>query len=120
MNKRLKSALIVEDDTLNAMAMEQSLADLHFADVRICGSLKGAISFVTDFNPDVLLLDVNLSDHSDGWAIAELVRETMSPTPVMLFVTGNPDAIPPHVARLGTVLAKPVSTEMIKTALSLD
>lgn len=114
---RSKAALIVEDDPLVAMATQQILEDEGYAPVEISRSAKSAIAMLQTSAPALLVLDAGLADRSDGWSLAELARETISPRPKMLFVTGSPEQIPPEIARLGTVLGKPCSEEQLRAAV---
>lgn len=101
------AALVVEDDAIIAMATEEILRSEGYDPVVVCATAKAAVECLATLAPRVLVLDAGLADRADGWMIAELARETVSPRPKMLFVTGSPEAIPSDIAKLGTVLAKP-------------
>ena len=66
---------------------------------------------------DVVILDVHLEDRSDGWALAELLKELGPRPPRIVFSTGSPEAIPPAIAELGTVLEKPYEPAELLAAL---
>ena len=103
----LGRALIVEDDALLAMNLEEALMRGGAEEVVVCNSVAAAMEELARLKPDILILDVQLADRDDGWAMAELVT-TLSPRPpVIIFSTGAPERIPEHVAQLGAVLAKP-------------
>jgi CheY-like chemotaxis protein len=103
----LGSALIVEDDALLAMNLEDELLRCGAREVMVCDSIAAAMDQLEHLKPDILILDVQLADRDDGWAMAELVT-TLSPRPpAIIFSTGAPERIPEHVAQLGAVLAKP-------------
>lgn len=106
-------ALVVEDDGLIAMTIEQALLDAGCAEVRLSASTVDAMDVLRAWHPDVVVLDVHLSDRDDGWAIAELLRELGPSRPQIIFSTGTPDAIPPHVAELGSVLEKPYQADAL-------
>lgn len=114
---KLKSALIVEDDALIALAAEEVVRSEGFDLVEICASAKAAVECLASLAPELLILDAGLADRDDGWMIAALARETISPQPRMLFVTGSPDAIPPEIAKLGIILAKPCSEDQLRWAI---
>jgi CheY-like chemotaxis protein len=116
-NHKVKSALIVEDDALIAMATEDVVRSEGFDRIEICSSAKAAVACLASLAPQLLVLDASLADRDDGWLIAELARETISPLPKMLFVTGSPDAIPPEIAKLGIILAKPCSEDQLRRAI---
>lgn len=116
-NAKNMSALVVEDDPIVAMATEEILRSEGYDPVVICASASAAVECLVTLAPRVLVLDTGLADRDDGWSIAELVRETVSPRPKLLFVTGSPEAIPSDIAKLGTVLAKPCTEEDFRRAL---
>ena len=103
----LGRALIVEDDSLLAMNLEDALMAGGAEAVVVCDSVAGAMEELERLKPDILILDVQLADRDDGWAIAELVT-TLSPRPpAIIFSTGAPERIPENVAQFGVILAKP-------------
>ena len=103
----LGRALIVEDDALLAMNLEDALMKGGAEAVVVCDTVAAAMEELVRLKPDILILDVQLADRDDGWAMAELVT-TLSPRPpAIIFSTGAPERIPEHVAQLGAVLAKP-------------
>lgn len=114
------SALVVEDDAIVAMATEEILRAEGYDPVVVCATAKAAIDCLALLAPRVLVLDAGLADRADGWSIAELAREIVSPPPKLLFVTGSPEAIPSDIAKLGTVLAKPCTEEDFLRALRTD
>ena len=103
----LGRALIVEDDPLLAMNLEEALMNGGAEAVVVCDTVAAAMEELERLKPDILILDVQLADRDDGWAMAELVT-TLSPRPpAIIFSTGAPERIPEHVAQLGAVLTKP-------------
>lgn len=116
-NAKNMSALVVEDDAIVAMATEEILRSEGYDPVVVCATAKAAVECLAMLAPRVLVLDAGLADRADGWSIAELAREIVSPPPKLLFVTGSPEAIPSDIAKLGTVLAKPCTEEDFLRAL---
>lgn len=103
----LGQALIVEDEPILALAMAEALHEAGADTVTTCHSTTTARAAMQALRPAILVLDVHLADRDDGWALAELAV-AMSPTPpLIVFSTGTPESIPPRIARLGHVLAKP-------------
>ena len=114
----LRRVLVVEDDPVLAMATEDTLRDAGVEEVHICPTTEGALEVLRNERPDALILDVHLADRDDGWAIAELVETLGEHSPRIVFATGAPQDIPPHIAELGSVLTKPYLPEAILAALS--
>jgi CheY-like chemotaxis protein len=90
-----------------SVAIEQALLDGGASSVAICSSTDEAMAELHRQPPDALVLDVNLADRNDGWALAELVVELNPRQPRIVFSTGSPERIPPEIAELGQILAKP-------------
>jgi CheY-like chemotaxis protein len=114
----LGSVVLVEDDALIALAIEQSLLDAGASTVTICTTTAEALAALRDSRPDGLVLDVHLADRDDGWALAELVNSVGPNPPRIVFSTGAPQDIPPEIAELGPVLAKPYDPAELVAALS--
>ncbi len=113
----LKRVLVVEDDPVLGMATEDTLREAGVEHVDICPTTDGALAILRTAPPDAIILDVHLSDRSDGWAIAELVESLGEHRPLIVFSTGAPQDIPPEIAELGCVLTKPYAAETLLAAL---
>lgn len=113
----LKRVLVVEDDPVLGMATEDTLREAGVEHVDICPTTDGALEILRTARPDAIILDVHLSDRSDGWAIAELVESLGENRPLIVFSTGAPQDIPPEIAELGCVLTKPYAAETLLAAL---
>ena len=89
--------------------------DLAVADVDDTVRVERDVVFVSDENdriallmealeqgdPVAIVLDVHLSDRSDGWALAELAELLGPRRPYIVFATGAPQDIPPEIAEIG-------------------
>lgn len=114
---QLRRVLVVEDDPVLGMATEDTLRDGGVEHVDICPTTDGALEVLKAQMPDAIILDVHLADRNDGWAIAELVESLGENSPRIVFSTGAPQDIPPHIAELGSVLTKPYAPEALLAAL---
>lgn len=114
---RIGSALVVEDDPILAMSIEDILTGGGASGVTVCSSTAAAFAELDRGRPDVLVLDVHLVDRDDGWALAELAAELGTHPPRIVFSTGHPEAIPPQIAQMGTVLRKPYAPEALLDAV---
>lgn len=114
---KLRRVLVVEDDPILGMATEDTLRDGGVEHVDICQTTEGAMDVLRADMPDAVILDVHLSDRDDGWAIAELIESLGEKGPRIVFSTGAPQDIPPHIAELGSVLTKPYAPEALLAAL---
>ena len=110
-------ALVVEDDAILGMALADTLRGGGAKSVEVCVSIGEAMAKLEKTRFDVVILDVHLEDRSDGWALAELLKELGPRPPRIVFSTGSPEAIPPASAELGTVLEKPYEPAELLAAL---
>lgn len=117
-DRRIGTALVVEDDPILAMSIEDILLGAGSPHVVVCSSTQQALAALEKERPDVVVLDVHLVDRDDGWAVAELVTQLGPQRPRIVFSTGNPGAIPEAIAELGTVLTKPYAPEALIEAAS--
>ncbi|WP_066559510.1 response regulator [Croceicoccus bisphenolivorans] len=117
-DRRIGTALVVEDDPILALSIEDILLGAGSPKVVVCSSTQQALAALEKDTPEVIVLDVHLVDRDDGWAVAELVAELGPQAPKIVFSTGNPGAIPGAIAELGTVLAKPYAPEALIAAAS--
>ena len=115
---RLGRVLVVEDDPLLSMAIEQALVDAGAADVVVCPSVACAMTALEEGPADAIVLDVHLADRDDGWALAELVAMLGPKRPRIVFSTASPEDIPPEVAEMGPVFAKPYDPAQLAEVLA--
>ncbi len=109
--------MVVEDDGILAAALEQAFADAGVTHIVICPSTEAALHALDDARPDAVVIDVHLTDRDDGWAIAELVGMLGPRPPRIAFSTGSPQDIPPRIAEMGQVFAKPYDPSDLVRAL---
>ena len=109
--------LVAEDDAILALTIEQTLLDAGVRNVEICASTKEAMQALSASKPDLVVLDVHLTDSDDGWAIAELVQSMKPRAPRIIFSTGAPQDIPERIAAMGPVLEKPYDVQDLVTLM---
>ena len=108
-----KRILVVEDESVVAMMLTDSLEELGFDPIEVVGSCRAAVASATTQTPDVALLDLRVLD-GDTTSVAELLRDRNIP---FVFMSGDPNG----AARLGfvgaAVLGKPFSPADLQGAL---
>lgn len=118
--RALGPALVVEDDGLVAMDIADALGEAGAAPVTTCASVAEAMAQLEQYVPSILVLDVHLADRGDGWALAELAIQLGENSPLIIFTTATPEAIPDTAAGLGRVLPKPFSTAALVSLIQQE
>jgi CheY-like chemotaxis protein len=116
--RTLGRVLVVEDDPLQAMALEEALRDAGAADVVLCPSIACTMGALEQGPADAIVLDVHLADRNDGWALAELVDMLGPKRPRIVFSTASPEDIPPDIAEMGPIFEKPYDPALMAAALA--
>lgn len=80
--------LIVEDESLVAMNIEQTLVEAGFHVIGIVDTEEDAIEAAQRLKPDIVLMDITLREGNGVAAAAEIYRMLKLP---VLFLTGNTD-----------------------------
>ncbi len=86
MNER--RILIFEDEPIISISLEETLQGKGWS-TRVAPTPTGAMEEFRGFEPDVVLMDINLEVEYDGIAIAQSIRDE-SDTPI-IFLTGHSD-----------------------------
>lgn len=66
--------LIVEDDSVSALNLKMSLENYRYDVIGIVSDTLSARNKIKIYNPDVVLIDIELQDDSDGIALAHFIR----------------------------------------------
>lgn len=116
----LGRVLVVEDDPLQAVALQSALLDAGAAEVVLCPSIAETMLALEEGESDAVVLDVHLADRDDGWALAELVDLLGPKRPRIVFSTGSPEEIPPEIAEFGPIFEKPYDPAQLVEVLAGD
>lgn len=112
----VRRLLIVEDDPLMRALLAELLADRSF-EVAAAAAVDAAVHQLEDFDPDVVLIDIDLGPGPSGSDLAFLVAHKY-PQVALVFLTKHPDArtagipldaLPEHYAFLRKDLIDDVS-----------
>ena len=108
-------ALIIEDESLIAMAIEDALRGCGFNSFDIAVSAEEAVDLATRKCPDLITADVELRPGCGVTAVQAICSE--QPIPV-LFITGSPDEV--RIRMPGHALVeKPFSADHVVEATKL-
>lgn len=107
--------MIVEDEFLIAMELEQIVGNLGFDCIGVADDTASALRLVAK-NPEIALVDVNLSDGPTGPEIgAQLANEFGVK---VVFVTANPKQLGDGVEGTLGAVTKPVEIDVLKDVLN--
>jgi CheY-like chemotaxis protein/DNA-directed RNA polymerase specialized sigma24 family protein len=111
------SVLIIEDETLIALDLQNTVEDLGHKVVDVARTHREALAAVEHHQPGLILADIQLADGSSG---LEAVNEILGSFEVpVIFITAYPERFltgaPPEPAFL---IAKPFSVETLRAVIS--
>ena len=107
--------MIVEDEFLIAMELEQIVGNLGYDCIGVADDTVSAIDLVAK-NPDIALVDVNLSDGPTGPIIGARLANEYGVK--VVFVTANPQQLGDGVEGTLGAVTKPVEIELLKDVLN--
>ncbi len=114
-----RTILIVEDDTIMALAMRDELEALGYDVVGTADSGQAALALARKFAPDLALVDVRLRGTMDGIAAARAIRAGGATR--IAFVTAHVDSgTRAAMAEVGyeVLLPKPYTTAQLARAVA--
>lgn len=111
--------LLVEDDSILAAAMEETITSAGHVVIGLAADEHGAVQIATAEPPDLALLDLNLAFGASGAVVANMIRNLYG-TPT-LFISGEPDACRKVGMRVGALgcLRKPFSQTTLLLTLEI-
>ncbi len=81
--------LIIEDNAIQALTLEMIVKRLGFTKVEKVYTAQHAYELLENFQPNLMLVDINLGAEETG---VDIVKEVQKTTPVrVLYITGNSD-----------------------------
>jgi len=112
--------LIVEDEFLVAWHLQEMLRDLDLEASDIAGDPQGAIDRAIDFEPNILLMDINLGEGPDGIEVVRRIREHRDVAVIFITAYTDPTTLGRirQVAPDAPVLAKPPGLRDLRAAIS--
>jgi CheY-like chemotaxis protein len=110
--------LIVEDQAIIALDLEARIRDLGHEVVSIVHTGQAAIEAVAKCHPDLVLINVALSDGAVGVDAAKLIRERFGTASIFITAHTNSE-VTEHIAQAEPidVLVKPIFDPALQTAL---
>lgn len=87
MSKRSFKVLIVEDDPMQALLLRKVFEMIDYEVIGIAESGADAIKMAEDLSPDVITMDIMLSDHIDGIEAATEIQKNQDVN--LIYISGN-------------------------------
>ena len=115
-----RKILIVEDEVIIAMEMKSYLEKSGYKVVSISTNFVSAIKDFKKYLPDIVLIDINLSEEKTGIDVAEQINK-IKITP-LIFITAYSSTPNIHKASMQnpcSILVKPINREELKINILL-
>lgn len=112
--------LIVEDDEIVALDLSNTLQELGYETAGIASNGLDAVESAVAGHPDLVLMDINLSNGSDGVMVAEQMRSRLSVPVIFLTAYGDQETVA-RTAAAGAFghLAKPLRVDELRAAIPI-
>ncbi len=113
--------LIIEDNAIQALTLEMIVKRLGFSEIEKAYSPKQAYEILGNFQPDLMLVDINLGTEETG---VDIVKKVQKDHPVrVLYITGNSDSHHKNLADetdYFEYIVKPIDPFQIKKILEKE
>ena len=110
--------LVVEDETMLALSMESMLEDWGHDVVGSVSTGTEAVRAASELRPDLILMDVSLSDDLDGISAARQIRAVADIPLIFMTAYSDPEVLS-RIAALGSpVLPKPFSESRLQNLIA--
>ncbi len=115
------SVLVLDDDENVGRFVRAALPDSSYHTLW-CGDVQGAIRTVDEHEPDIVLIDIGISNEASGWDLLQYMRGKPATANVpVIMLTGSTDALDRAKSlRLGAdrFLVKPVTAETLRRVVT--
>jgi len=88
-----KRVLIVEDESVVALMLQESLTRIGYCVVGVCFRGEDAVRMAADTHPDVVIMDINLKGEMDGISASEAILSSMDIPVIYLTAYTDDDTI---------------------------
>lgn len=110
--------LVIEDNAVLSLTLEVMLKKLGFSDIRKAYSPKEALAVIEEFEPELLLVDINLDSDLSG---IDIVRIAQKKRPIsVVYTTANSDQYHRELAKETpheAYLIKPLNFRILSSAI---
>ena len=116
-----RNILIVEDEMITALDLQNQLRKLGYGITALARSGEEAIRLTEQANPDLVLMDLNLTGPMGGIEASKRIREVNEEVPVV-YLTAYPSILmrsPGQMQKPYMCLSKPVSIPNLQTIIEV-
>jgi CheY-like chemotaxis protein len=112
--------LIVEDDTIIAWTLEALLSEMGHEVVDMAASGERALASAAEFQPDLIMMDINLGRGINGIEAAQGIKKQQSANIIFVSAYGDPEtrAQVQEAVPGAPLLTKPVDLASLKKTIS--
>lgn len=110
--------LVIEDNAVLSLTLEVMLKKLGFSEIQKAYSPKEALALIEKFEPDLLLVDINLDSDLSGIDIVRIAQENRVLS--VVYTTANSDDYHRELAKEtihDAYLIKPLNFRTLSTAI---
>lgn len=110
--------LVIEDNAVLSLTLEVMLKKLGFTEIQKAYTPKEAFALIDEFEPDLLLVDINLDSDLSGIDIVRITQETRPLS--VVYTTANSDQYHRDLAKETqheAYLIKPLNFRTLSSAL---
>ena len=113
--------LIVEDESLVALDLEETIKDFGYKNIKSCNSVNEALETIKNFCPNITIMDINLEDKIDGIELANIIKNRCSSS--IIFLTAYSDT--KHIQKAIDIeplgyLIKPINKQELYALIKLE
>ena len=107
---------VVEDDAIILMQLEELLEDADHTVVGTAITAAEAVPRIREARPELVLLDLHLSDGSSGLDVARAIRDQDNLT--IVFITANARKLTDDMEGAAAVIAKPFTEKTLQGSMA--
>lgn len=114
-----KKVVIVEDDRLLAIVLKKMAAFMNFEVLDVTQAGKDAVKSIQMYQPDLIFMDIHLSDNMNGIDAMKKIREYSDIPVIYISAQSDPD-IREEAGSVGnsSYISKPIKIDELKVALN--
>src|SRR3989454_3181129 len=118
--RKLSSILIVEDESIVAKDLQETLVNMGYDAFAVASSAEEAIARAAERRPDLVLMDIRIKGQRDGVETAKILREWFE-VPVVYLTAHSDDATLKRAVKTEPFgyLVKPVNSAKVHGAIEL-